>query len=153
MPLRGADIPPSRPLHPGKVGKLSWHKHLNNMVNFYNDKRTDLYRELLGRGGAPFTAFHAFIQNGFIGRGKGPDLRAMMKTHPFYDEYWQTHRIPVENMPDDLPCYGLASYSSSLHTFGSIRTWRESPCKNKWLRWHPYQEWWLFHYYCFINTY
>ncbi|RDW71755.1 hypothetical protein BP5796_07789 [Coleophoma crateriformis] len=83
----------------------------------------DPYRELAARG-----------------FGSAENVAAMLEKRPLYDEYWETKRIPVENI-DNIPLYLLASYSSMLHTHGSFHTWQVAKTKQKWLRVHPYQEW------------
>lgn len=37
------------------------------------------------------------------------DTAKMAMTHPLFDDYWATKRIPVENI--DIPIYQVASYS------------------------------------------
>lgn len=67
------------------------------------------------------------------------DTSKMAVSHPLFDEYWATKRIPVQNI--DIPIYCLGSYSSFIHTDGSLRTFREAKTKNKWIRIHDAQEW------------
>ncbi|KAL3489022.1 hypothetical protein BJX62DRAFT_239491 [Aspergillus germanicus] len=63
----------------------------------------------------------------------------MLEKRPLYDDYWELKRIPVENITD-IPMYITASYSTMLHTYGSLQTLREAKIDKKWLRVHPYQE-------------
>jgi hypothetical protein len=110
------------------------------------------------RGGIPTVPFQAFIQGGFAGHGSAIDMAKAIETHPFYDDFWKGLHIDVTKFPVDLPVYLLASCtpslplaqffglprtedSSMLHTFGSFRTFREAPSKNKWIRVHNQQEW------------
>lgn len=37
--------------------------------------------------------------------------------------------------------FQLASYSTGIHTAGTVRGYRELNTRDKWLRFHPYQEW------------
>ena len=67
------------------------------------------------------------------------DTSRMAIEHPFLDEYWKTKVIPVEKI--NIPIYQTASYSTFIHTFGSIRTFRTAQTKDKWLRIHNRQEW------------
>ncbi|RAH48129.1 CocE/NonD family hydrolase [Aspergillus brunneoviolaceus CBS 621.78] len=102
---------------------------------------TDLYRDLVFRGGRPHNErFHAMILTGFAGHGAAENMPAMIRKRPFYDDYWQSKRIHPERI-GDVPLYVLASYSSMLHTRGSFETFRAAQSPRKWLRVHPYQEW------------
>ncbi|USP77051.1 hypothetical protein yc1106_04325 [Curvularia clavata] len=102
---------------------------------------TDLYRQLIARGGRPhIPSFHRLILKGFAGPEGAEDVPAMLQKHPLYDDYWEAKRIPVEKI-DNIPMYVVASYSSMLHTYGSFQTFRQAKTEKKWLRVHPYQEW------------
>ena len=73
---------------------------------------TDLYREVLARGGVPRTAFPAFIRDKMYGRGRVEDPIAMLEDHPLFDGYW------ADKLPD-LPrirvlAYVVASYSDPV---------------------------------------
>ncbi|KAK5057512.1 hypothetical protein LTR84_011512 [Exophiala bonariae] len=102
---------------------------------------TDAYRHFVARGGRPHIAgFHKMISGGFAGPEGVENMVAMLPSHPLYDDYWEAKRIPVERI-DNVPLYVLASYSSMLHTNGSFETFRKAKTTQKWLRVHPYQEW------------
>ncbi|RBQ79422.1 hypothetical protein FVER14953_12221 [Fusarium verticillioides] len=102
---------------------------------------TDLYRHYVARGGRPhIPGFHRMISNGLAGPEGAENVVAMLEKHPLYDDYWEAKRIPVENI-DNIPMYVVASYSSMLHTYGSFQTFRQAKTEKKWLRVHPYQEW------------
>ncbi|KEF54830.1 uncharacterized protein A1O9_09272 [Exophiala aquamarina CBS 119918] len=102
---------------------------------------TDPYRHFTARGGRPhIPGFHKIIAGGFAGPEGVENIVAMLTLHPLYDDYWEAKRIPVENI-NNIPLYVLASYSSMLHTNGSFQTFREAKTTRKWLRVHPYQEW------------
>ena len=73
----------------------------------------------------------------------------MAAEHEFYDEYWASKRVDFSKVK--VPMYVLASYSSSLHTTGSIRAFRESNTENKWLRIHPHQEWYEDYFHSSVN--
>ena len=51
-----------------------------------------------------------------IGKGKVENITDMLTKRPFYDEYWQDKRNPVERIPADLPVYMTMSYSAGFHT-------------------------------------
>ncbi|PYH94763.1 alpha/beta-hydrolase [Aspergillus ellipticus CBS 707.79] len=102
---------------------------------------TDPYRDLTMRGGHKHNEeFNKLIMNGFAGHGTAENMSAMMDKRPLYDDYWESKRIHTENIKN-VPLYILASYSSMLHTRGSFGTFRTAPTPRKWLRVHPYQEW------------
>ncbi|KAF5568701.1 cocaine esterase [Fusarium phyllophilum] len=102
---------------------------------------TDLYRHYVARGGRPhIPGFHRMISNGLAGPEGAENVVAMLEKHPLYDDYWEAKRIPVKNI-DNIPVYVVASYSSMLHTYGSFQTFRQAKTEKKWLRVHPYQEW------------
>ncbi|KAK0388750.1 hypothetical protein NLU13_4993 [Sarocladium strictum] len=106
---------------------------------------TDPYRQLIARGGRPhLPSFHAMLKHGFAGPEGAEFMPDMLGKRPLYDDYWEAKRIPVENI-DNIPMYVLASYSSMLHTYGSFQTFRLAKTPKKWLRVHPYQEWYDFY--------
>ena len=111
----------------------------------------DNYREVVRRGGIPWTPFLRWVLLGIpgklhlesplnsLGRGRQEDIATMAEEHEFFDAYWQTKRVEFSKIK--VPTYMLASYSSMLHTVGSIRAFREINTDQKWLRIHPHQEW------------
>lgn len=101
---------------------------------------SDPYRQLVTRGGKPHNApFHKLLIKGFAGSNYAENMPAMVSKRPLYDDYWQSKLIQTENI--DIPLYLLASYSTGLHTAGSFNTYRTAKTQQKWLRVHPYQEW------------
>ncbi|KAE8422997.1 alpha/beta-hydrolase [Aspergillus pseudocaelatus] len=100
---------------------------------------SDVYRELLCRGGVPQTAFWKFLADDFIGRNQQEDVIAMLDQYPQMNEYWEDKRAQVGRIK--VPVYALASYSTFLHTMGSFRGFEEIQHEKKWLRVHPTQEW------------
>jgi predicted acyl esterase len=103
---------------------------------------SDPYREVIARGGMPHNPeFHnKVIMGGFAGPNFAENMPGMLAKHPLFDEFWATKQIHTENIID-IPLYILASYSSMLHTNGSFNTFRTTKSIKKWLRVHPYQEW------------
>ena len=99
---------------------------------------TDLYREVVCRGGIPDTAFAVAILNTLFGFNEVEDIEAMLEAHPLFDGYW------AEKVPDlstvKVPAYVVASYSNRLHASGTIKGW-EALAGEKWLRIHNSQEW------------
>ncbi|KAL8279442.1 hypothetical protein RQP46_008254 [Phenoliferia psychrophenolica] len=100
----------------------------------------DLYRETTVRGGMPWLAdFNKLIVQGYVGFGKADNPNAAIATHPLFDKYWEDRCVPIDKI--DIPLYALASYSTGLHTLGSVRIFREAMTERKWLRFHLTQEW------------
>ncbi|KAK2027851.1 alpha/beta-hydrolase [Colletotrichum zoysiae] len=100
---------------------------------------SDIYREIICRGGVPCKAFLRFLAEQNFGRGTQEHLVSMIEKYPLMNDYWADKRAQVNNI--NVPIYALASYSTGLHTFGSFRGYTEAPVKEKWLRVHATQEW------------
>ncbi|OJJ46081.1 hypothetical protein ASPZODRAFT_2051812 [Penicilliopsis zonata CBS 506.65] len=102
---------------------------------------TDPYRDLVARGGRKHNeGFHNLLLTGFAGpQTTAENLPGMIAKRPLYDEYWESKYIHTENIT--VPLYILASYSTMLHTRGSLQTFRTARSAHKWLRVHPHQEW------------
>ncbi|KAH9203739.1 Alpha/Beta hydrolase protein [Leptodontidium sp. 2 PMI_412] len=102
--------------------------------------RNDIYRDTLARGGKKHNAaLHKFLLAGFAGPNAVENMPAMLPAHPFFDEYWASKYIETKNI--NVPLYVVASYSSQLHSRGAFHTFRTAKTTQKWLRVHPYQEW------------
>ena len=102
---------------------------------------TDVYRDVVARGGMPVNvAFSKMIVAGMAGPNSAENMPAMISKRPLYDEYWESKTVKVEEI-GDIPLYILASYSTMLHSRGSFEVFRAAGSKHKWLRVHPYQEW------------
>ncbi|KAJ5901239.1 alpha/beta-hydrolase [Penicillium tannophilum] len=100
---------------------------------------SDIYRELLCRGGIPTWPFLGFVAQTMCGRNKQEDVKGMLDKYPLMNEYWEDKRAKMDKI--NVPAYVLASYSTFLHTMGSFRAFEEISHDQKWLRVHPYQEW------------
>ncbi|KAH7366681.1 Alpha/Beta hydrolase protein [Pyrenochaeta sp. MPI-SDFR-AT-0127] len=100
----------------------------------------DLYREQFVRGGAWDNGLFDFITEHVI-RGKNglEDFKEMYRRSQTVNPYWEDKRADIGSI--SIPTYVVASYSSFVHTMGSIRGWMQVNTKDKWLRWDPYQEW------------
>lgn len=101
---------------------------------------SDVYRDLVKRGGMPDTGFARQLQEGsFFGRNGKEDVLAEVEEHPLFDELW------ADKVPDfekiTVPAYVVASYSNTLHTAGTFRAWRRMASERAWLRIHNTQEW------------
>lgn len=110
---------------------------------------SDYYREQQCRGGIPYTAFWDYRSHGYCGKrskylvfenpilktrliGKNglEDTGTMIRKYPLMNEYWNDKRAQLARI--EVPMYILASYSSCLHTDGSIRAFLFSGSKEKW---------------------
>ncbi|OJJ06472.1 hypothetical protein ASPVEDRAFT_140358 [Aspergillus versicolor CBS 583.65] len=100
---------------------------------------SDMYRELLCRGGIPQWPFWGFLAETMCGRNRQEDVKGMLDEYPLMNEYWEDKRAQIGRI--NVPAYILASYSTLLHTMGSFRGYEELGNKRKWLRVHPTQEW------------
>jgi len=100
---------------------------------------SDIYRDLVMRGGIPDYAFAETLRYAYIGKNQREDLILDAQDHPLMDALWE------ERAPDfsriDVPAYVVASYSNSIHTPGTFRGWREMASTRKWLRIHSTMEW------------
>ncbi|SFR69335.1 hypothetical protein SAMN05428970_0666 [Agromyces sp. CF514] len=101
---------------------------------------SDVYRDLVKRGGMPDTGFARQLQTGsFFGKAGKEDILAEVEAYPLVNELWE-HKIP-EFDRITVPAYVVASYSNTLHTAGTFRAWRRMASEEKWLRIHNTQEW------------
>ncbi|OQV07088.1 hypothetical protein CLAIMM_11572 [Cladophialophora immunda] len=99
----------------------------------------DSYCEMLGRGGIPNPSFVDYRGEGYCGKNGREDLGAMIRKYPLFNEYWADKRAKLTQI--NVPVYALASFSSGIHTLGSIKGFLFSSTKDKWLRIHHTQEW------------
>jgi len=58
------------------------------------------------------------------GHGHVEDVPAMMGPEPVMNEYWRDKRADFSKIK--VPAYVLASYSTGLHTEGSLRCFEET---------------------------
>lgn len=101
---------------------------------------SDVYRDLVMRGGMPDTGFAQQLQDGsFFGKNRKEDIIAAAQRHPLMNDLWE-NKIPDFDRIT-VPAYVVASYSNTLHTAGTFRAWRRMASQHKWLRIHNTQEW------------
>ncbi|MDQ2852311.1 MAG: CocE/NonD family hydrolase [Actinomycetota bacterium] len=101
---------------------------------------SDVYRDLVLRGGMPDTGFAQQLQDGsFFGKNRKEDILSEVEKYPLMNGFWE-NKIP-EFDKITVPAYIVASYSNTLHTAGTFRAWRRIGSKEKWLRIHNSQEW------------
>ena len=100
---------------------------------------SDIYRDLVARGGIPDFGFPHMLSRSFIGKNRREDLAAEYERNPLIGDFWAT------KIPDfgkiNVPAYIVASYSNSIHTPGTFRGWRHIASGEKWLRVHNNMEW------------
>lgn len=100
----------------------------------------DLYREQFVRGGAWDNGLFDLITKQVIRGHNGlEDFREMYRRCQTMNPHWADKRANIKNI--NIPTYVVASYSTFVHTMGSIRGWLDVQTDQKWLRWDPYQEW------------
>lgn len=100
----------------------------------------DLYREQFVRGGAWDNGLFDLITKQVIrGHSGCEDFREMYRRCQTMNPYWADKRANIKNI--SIPTYVVASYSTFVHTMGSVRGWLDVQTDEKWLRWDPYQEW------------
>nr|WP_237330978.1 CocE/NonD family hydrolase [Streptomyces sp. BA2] len=101
---------------------------------------SDVYRDLVLRGGMPDTGFACLLQdNSYFGKGQKEDSLTEAQRHPLMDDLWENKIPQFEKIT--VPAYVVASYSNTLHTAGTFRAWRRMASEDKWLRVHNSQEW------------
>lgn len=101
---------------------------------------SDVYRDLVMRGGIPDTGFARQLQdNSYYGNGQKEDILTEADRYPLVNDLWE-NKIPLFDRIN-VPAYVVASYSNTLHTAGTFRAWRRMESEQKWLRVHNSQEW------------
>ena len=101
---------------------------------------SDVYRDLVLRGGMPDTGFAQQLQDGsFFGNNRKEDILSEVERYPLMTDLWE-QKIPAFDQIT-VPAYVVASYSNTLHTAGTFRAWRRMASEDKWLRVHNSQEW------------
>lgn len=101
---------------------------------------SDVYRDLVMRGGMPDTGFAERLQhNSYAGNHRREDILAEVERHPLLNELWVDKIARFDKIT--VPAYVVASYSNTLHTPGTFRAWNRIASDEKWLRIHNTQEW------------
>ncbi len=101
---------------------------------------SDVYRDLVMRGGMPDTGFAGLLQNGsFFGKNRKEDILSEAQRYPLMNDLWANKIPDFERIT--VPAFVVASYSNTLHTAGTFRGWRRMASQDKWLRIHNTQEW------------
>jgi len=64
----------------------------------------------------------------------------MLELNPLMSDYWSRHvAAPLDRIR--TPMYLVASWTSNLRPYGTLRAWRKAASTEKWLRVHNTQEW------------
>ncbi|KAL4923719.1 CocE/NonD family hydrolase [Aspergillus undulatus] len=101
----------------------------------------DLYREQFARGGIyGGDLFDRLIVKYMLrGRNGMESFREMYQHHPLACDWWDDKRPDMKKIT--IPTYITGTWTNTMHGMGAIRGWLEVQSEQKWLRWHPYQEW------------
>ncbi|KAL5002754.1 Alpha/Beta hydrolase protein [Aspergillus recurvatus] len=101
----------------------------------------DLYREQFARGGIyGGDLFDRLIVKYMLrGRNGMESFRKMYQQHPLACDWWNDKRPDMKRIT--IPTYITGTWTNTMHGMGAIRGWLEVQSDHKWLRWHPYQEW------------
>ncbi|KAJ5693411.1 hypothetical protein N7462_002834 [Penicillium macrosclerotiorum] len=101
----------------------------------------DLYREQFARGGIYGGDLfdHLIVKYMLRGRNGMESFRRMFKQHPLANNWWNDKRPDMTKI--DIPTYITGTYTNTMHGMGAIRGWLEVNSPEKWLRFHPHQEW------------
>jgi len=91
-------------------------------------------------GCIPTIEFHMTIMK-MLRYGEGYEMMpVMLEKHPWYDDYWKEEKRPAFDKIT-APAYVVASWTSNVHPYGTMRGWCLMQSKEKWLRVHNTQEW------------
>lgn len=97
----------------------------------------NMYEDEYMRGGIPNFSYARPTMS--YGTHKMENLQAMMRKYPLWNDYWEDKAAKFEACK--VPAYVVASYSSELHSRGTIEGFRRISSPEKWLRIHNTQEW------------
>jgi predicted acyl esterase len=100
---------------------------------------SDLYRDLVMRGGMPDFGFPAMWSSNYVGNNRREDLVAEAQRYPLINGLWESKNARLDRIT--VPAYVVASYSNLIHTPGTFRGWRRISSQDKWLRIHNTMEW------------
>jgi uncharacterized protein len=101
---------------------------------------SDVYRDLVMRGGMPDIGFAERLQNNsYAGNNRREDILSEARSYPLINDLWEDKIARFDRIT--VPAYVVASYSNTLHTAGTFRAWRRIASTDKWLRIHNTQEW------------
>ncbi|KAL2128963.1 hypothetical protein VTI74DRAFT_8402 [Chaetomium olivicolor] len=101
----------------------------------------DLFREQFMRGGIyAGDLFDKLIVKYMLRGHHGMEsFREMYKQHPLANSWWNDKRPDMKQIT--VPTYITGTWTNTMHGMGAIRGWLGMDTPDKWLRWHPWQEW------------
>ncbi len=99
----------------------------------------DQYREDVARGGIANAAFSAMVIQRMRGKNRVEDIPAMLQKYPLMNGYWEDKKAKLEKIR--IPAYVVASWTSGIHTHGTLDGFRRISSRDRWLRVHNTQEW------------
>ncbi len=100
---------------------------------------SDVYRDLVMRGGMPDLGFAEMLQHKYAGKNRQEDVVAEVERYPLMNDVWGEKIPRLDKIT--VPSYVVSSYSHTLHTQGTFRAWRMIASEEKWLRIHASLEW------------
>ena len=101
---------------------------------------TDIFRDILLRGGIPDVDFHDRDIIGHIyGTSRFEDVKATLSADPHEGAYWADKRADLRHV--DIPAYVVSSWTNSLHARSTQRAYEQLGSDRKWLRLHNTHEW------------
>ncbi|GAK31151.1 hydrolase [Weissella oryzae SG25] len=102
----------------------------------------DGYRDLAFIGGIPDKNFIERLAVNHVSAlcAKREDLTKEMDAAPLANAAIWKDKV-ADPSKIKIPAFVIASYSNTLHTMGTFRSWRALGSKKKWLRIHDRQEW------------
>ncbi|KAK6835625.1 hypothetical protein RU639_002365 [Aspergillus parasiticus] len=101
----------------------------------------DLYREHFARGGIYCGELfdELIVKHMLRGRNGLDSPRLLFEKSPLASPKWDEKRPDMKKI--QIPTYITGTWTNTMHGLGSIRGWLEVNTPDKWLRWHPWQEW------------
>lgn len=99
----------------------------------------DVYRDLLFPGGIPRPFIAEKIIEMNASRHRAEDIAAMMKKHPYMNDYWRGKIFSAADVK--VPAYVVASWINSVHTVGTLKQYQQLDHDKTWLRVHNTMEW------------
>lgn len=100
---------------------------------------SDIYRDIMMQGGIPDLGFMNNVSGKLQGSGRVENPTKALAAHPLVDDYWNTKAARVDRIT--IFAYVVASYSNTVHTFGTFRAWQRLTNSERWLRIHDRQKW------------
>jgi len=101
---------------------------------------TDVFRDVLLRGGIPDVAFtDDDIMGHLYGNARFEHLTATLLNDPHEGPYWADKRADLSEV--EIPAYVVSSWSNSLHARSTQKAFERLASDRKWLRLHNTHEW------------